>query len=156
MSMRYLGRSEDRLELLFQDTQLRTRFMISRTLRVHVGSQSDHNDLKPKSPYTPKKKTARQPEVEVVPGEPAPSLNAIPYVGKLPLALIPSLVARTLSSGSKKEIIERMQKVYLPRVLDSAGYGKHFKHLLWAEEFQMECAFYFLCPFEANSNCNDF
>ncbi|KAK1226913.1 hypothetical protein PQX77_010082 [Marasmius sp. AFHP31] len=138
MTAKYYGRTEDRLDLTFHDLQLRTRFIISRTLRVHVGSQSDQNDLKPKTPYKPRKRSARQPEVEVVPGEPAPSLQAIPYVGKLPQAPIPSHVARTLSSGSTKEIIERMQKVYLPRVLDSAGYGKHFKHLLWAEEHQME------------------
>ncbi|KAL0572130.1 hypothetical protein V5O48_009828 [Marasmius crinis-equi] len=138
MTTKYYGRAEDRLELVFQDTRLRTQFMIARTLRVHVGSQSDHNDLKPRSPYTPKKRTARQPETEVVPGELAPSMQAIPYIGKLPPALIPSLVVRTLSSGTTKEIIARMQKVYLPQLLNSDGYGKHFKHLLWAEEFQME------------------
>ncbi|KAK1217312.1 hypothetical protein PQX77_020052 [Marasmius sp. AFHP31] len=138
MTAKYYGRTEDRLDLTFQDLQLRTRSMISWTLRVHVGSQSDQNDLKPKTPYKPRKRSARQTEVEVVPGEPAPSLQAIPYVGKLPPAPIPSHVARTLSSGSTKEVIDRMQKVYLPRVLDSAGYGKHFKHLLWAEEHQME------------------
>ncbi|KAF9067041.1 P-loop containing nucleoside triphosphate hydrolase protein [Rhodocollybia butyracea] len=31
-----------------------------------------------------------------------------------------------------------MQRMYIPQVLTSTTYAKHFKHLIWAEEFQMD------------------
>ncbi|KAJ8087594.1 hypothetical protein PM082_006427 [Marasmius tenuissimus] len=139
VSTRHYGHAEDRLELTFEDTQSRKQFVIVRTLDLHVGSQEDQDELKPKVPYTPRERNAvRQPEIEVIPGELPPPLNAIPYVGHLPFSEIPSNLVGDLSSGSTSEIVGRMQMLYLPAVFDSTGYGQHFKHLLWAEEFQME------------------
>ncbi|KAL0066361.1 hypothetical protein AAF712_006620 [Marasmius tenuissimus] len=140
MTTKHYGRAEDRLELTFNSAQLRTQFVIARKLRVHVGSQSDQIDLQPKIPYSQKKKfSKRQPVTQIVPGEPAPSLNAIPYVGKLPHASIPKPLIDILESGgTTREIIEQMQLMELPREFDTAGYSKYFKHLLWAEEYQMD------------------
>ncbi|KAI3612884.1 rna helicase [Moniliophthora roreri] len=136
----FFGRHEDRLELVFEDLQLKKRFIIARTLRVIVGSKDDHNNLRPKVPYVPRKRSAinRQPEYEVVEGEMPPSTKAIPYIGALPQSKIPGFLERSLGNGNVKEVVDHLQKVYLPRVLNGETYGKHFKHLLWAEEFQME------------------
>ncbi|KAK1226927.1 hypothetical protein PQX77_010098 [Marasmius sp. AFHP31] len=140
MTTKNYGIAEDRLELIFQDTQLHTCFLICRTLRVHVGSQSDHNELEPATPYVPKpkKRSARQPEKEVVHGELAPSLRAIPYVRKLPMAFMTYRLVRSLALGNSAQVVEALRKHHLPKAFDSVGYADHFRHLLWAEEFQME------------------
>jgi len=136
----YIGRYEDRAEFLFEDLQLKKRFLISRTLRAIVGNKADHQLLRPKAPYVPRERVARQPEVTVVEGVDPPSLKVIPYVFKLPKANIPKSLLSTLSScGSFSEGIKRVKNVFLPSSLDSDTYARHFKHLLWVEEFQMEC-----------------
>ncbi|THV07182.1 RNA helicase [Dendrothele bispora CBS 962.96] len=138
MKSKYLGRSEDRLEMTFEDTKMRTQFMIVRILRVTVGSKSDQETLKPKVPYTPRKRVERPPESSVVQGEPAPALNAIPYQGKLTFAVIPKYLAEHLQTGTTAEIIENLRNLHLPAVVDSQTYSRHFKCLFWAEEVQME------------------
>ncbi|KAL0066331.1 hypothetical protein AAF712_006589 [Marasmius tenuissimus] len=139
MTTNHYGRAEDRLELTFKSPHIRSHFVIARKLRVHVGSQTDQSDLQPKVPYTPKDISAiRHPETEIVPGEPVPLLTVIPYVGRLAHASIPKPLASILESGgTTREIIAQMELTHLPRVFDSAGYDKFFKHLIWAEEYQM-------------------
>ncbi|KAJ6572162.1 P-loop containing nucleoside triphosphate hydrolase protein [Mycena capillaripes] len=132
------GRAEDRLEILFEDVQLRKRFIIARILRVTVGNRSDHESLRPIAPYVPRKRTARQPETNIVEGILPPSLKAVPYVGSLPQAPIPSHLASTLATGNTVNIVANVRRLYLPPVLDSSTYARHFKHLIWIEEFRME------------------
>ncbi|KAJ7323066.1 P-loop containing nucleoside triphosphate hydrolase protein [Mycena albidolilacea] len=132
------GRAEDRLEILFEDLQLRKRFIIARILRVIVGNRSDHETLRPVAPYKPRKRTARQPETDVVEGIHPPSLKAVPYVVALPKALIPANLASALSTGSTKSIVDKIRSLFLPSVLDSDTYARHFKTLVWSEEFRME------------------
>ncbi|KAJ7636873.1 P-loop containing nucleoside triphosphate hydrolase protein [Roridomyces roridus] len=135
----YNGRVEDRLEILFEDLQLRKRFIIARTLHVVVGNRADHEAMRPIAPYVPRKRNAAQPELDVVEGVAPPSLKAIPYVGKLPKAPIPAGLAATLSfNGPTASIIGDLRPQYLPYVLDSKTYARHFKHLLWIEEYRME------------------
>ncbi|KIK60715.1 hypothetical protein GYMLUDRAFT_261292 [Collybiopsis luxurians FD-317 M1] len=138
VSQAHLGRAEDRLELLFEDVKLQSRFMITRPVLVIVGSQADHKLLKPKVPYVPRKRTEKQPETNIIEGEAPPSTKAIPYVGKLPLARIPKDLADTLGTGSMKEILNLVRRLYLPPVLNSESYSGHFRHLLWMEEFQRD------------------
>ncbi|KAK7042905.1 hypothetical protein VNI00_008640 [Paramarasmius palmivorus] len=139
MQQTFFGRSQDRLELTFEDEQLNSRFIITRELKVIVGSKSDHKALRPQMPYVPRKRSEnRQPETLVIPGEIPPSTKAIPYVGVLPQARIPENLPRTLSTGTVSEIVDRLQKVYIPQHLSGETYGKLFKHVLWAEEFQAE------------------
>ncbi|KAF8217659.1 P-loop containing nucleoside triphosphate hydrolase protein [Mycena galopus ATCC 62051] len=132
------GRAENRLEILFEDLQLRQRFIIARILRVVVGNREDHHNLRPVAPYKPRKRTARQPETKVVEGIPPPSLKAIPYVVPLPKAPIPTNLASALSTGNTTTIVANVRRLFLPHVLDSNTYALHFKHLLWIEEFRME------------------
>jgi helicase MOV-10 len=134
----HIGRYEDRIEFTFEDNQLRKEFLISRSLRAIVGSKADHQLLQPKAPYVPKERLVRQPELTIVEGVAPPSLKAIPYVFKLPQANIPKLLLATLANGSVSETVKRVRKVFLPSVLDSETYARHFKHLLWIEEFRME------------------
>ncbi|KAK7439801.1 hypothetical protein VKT23_017376 [Stygiomarasmius scandens] len=134
----YIGRSEDRLEMVFEDMRMNKQFMITRTLRVTIGSKADHELLKPRTPYIPRQRTERPRESQVIEGEPAPALNAIPYKGRLTLAPIPKYLSELLETGSTKDIIQNLRNLYLPAVVNSETYSRHFKHLLWTEEFQME------------------
>jgi helicase MOV-10 len=136
----HVGRYEDRVELLFKDLQLNKHFLISRTFRAIVGNKADYHLLQPKAPYVPRERLARQPEVTVVAGVDPPSLKGVPYVFKLPKARIPkSLLSALGSTRSPFEGVKRMKNVFLPSTLNSDTYARHFKHLLWIEEFQMEC-----------------
>ncbi|KII91294.1 hypothetical protein PLICRDRAFT_105552 [Plicaturopsis crispa FD-325 SS-3] len=133
-----IGRYDDRLEIVFEDLQLKQKFIIVRPLVAIVGSKADHELLRPKAPYVPRARVARADETDVIPGEAPPALRAIPYVGKLPLANIPPNFAVALDTGSLKEQIERVRASFLPAVLQSATHGRHFKYLLWAEEHRMK------------------
>ncbi|KAJ7931319.1 RNA helicase [Mycena leptocephala] len=147
------GRAEDRLEILFEDVQLRKRFIIARILRVIVGNRGDHEILRPIAPYVPRKRTsARQPETTIIEGVRPPSSNAVPYVVPLPEAAIPSNLASTLSTGNTMSIVTNIRRLYLPPVLDSKTYARHFKHLLWIEEFRMKSGFLWLTTNNAQSH----
>ncbi|KAJ3568894.1 hypothetical protein NP233_g5410 [Leucocoprinus birnbaumii] len=136
----YIGRYQDRLEFQFEDQQLRKAFIISRTVRAIIGDRTVHEQLKARAPYVPRIRTRREPETKVIEGIAPPSLNAIPYVVKLPRAMIPSqlLSTLTLSSQPSHETIESIKRGFLPRLLDSDTHGRHFKNLLWIEEHKME------------------
>jgi len=138
----YAGRCQDRIELLFEDKQLQTRFLITRPLLGVVGDKADYELLKPTAPYVPRNKSKRQSETKVVEGVMPPSLNAIPYVGKLPHAPIPPQLISTLSTGSAAHILSRVKTVFLPPTFDSQSYARHFKYLLWIEEHRAEHVFF--------------
>lgn len=134
----YSGRAENRLEILFEDTQLKKRFIIARVLYANVGNRADHELLRPIAPYVPRKRTTRQPETSIVEGVLPPALKAVPYVVPLPKAPIPNNLAGALSTGSTPNIVANVRRLYLPPILDSNSYARHFKHLLWTEEFRMD------------------
>ncbi|KAG6853379.1 hypothetical protein C0991_004840 [Blastosporella zonata] len=138
LTQTYIGRCQDRAEFLLEDTQLRTRFVIVRELQGIVGNEVDHAKLRPIAPYVPRPKIARELELDVVKGVRPPSMNAVPYVLPLPRALIPGSLATTLSTGSAEAKLARIRSVFLPKEFNSLGYNRHFKHLLWIEEHQME------------------
>lgn len=140
-SQEFIGRYQDRIEIHFKDQQLNKEFIISRTARAIVGDRNAHEELKARVPYVPRVRNKnREPETKIVEGEAAPSLNAIPYVTKLPKASIPAHLLSTLnaSSRSSKENVDSIQKGFLPKVLSSETHGRHFKNLIWVEEQQME------------------
>ncbi|KAJ7222058.1 hypothetical protein B0H12DRAFT_1241110 [Mycena haematopus] len=115
------GRAENRLEILFEDLQLRKRFIIARILRVVVGDRSDHESLRPIALYKPRKRTARQPETNVVEGILPPSLKAVPYVVQLPKAPIPANLASALLIGSTTNIVANIRRLFLPHFLGNQG-----------------------------------
>lgn len=134
-----IGRYEERVEFIFQDTQLQKRFIISRTLKAIVGNKADHEALRPVIPYVARKRGNRQREDKVVEGVAPPSLKAIPYVGKLPMAPVPLPLMNLLRGpGRVEEKIDDVKTMFIPRQLNVETYGRHFKHLLWIEEIKME------------------
>ncbi|PFH46787.1 hypothetical protein AMATHDRAFT_7405 [Amanita thiersii Skay4041] len=135
----HIGRYEDRLELMLEDVQLKRQFMISRSVRAIIGNKADHENLKAKAPYVPQKRTDRKLEKTVVEGVRPPSLNAIPYVGKLPRALIPRALSDVLGSKDNYgDTIKRIHRLFMPAILDSDSFGRHWRTLLWIEEQKME------------------
>ncbi|KAF8869388.1 P-loop containing nucleoside triphosphate hydrolase protein [Infundibulicybe gibba] len=135
----YIGRYEDRLEVVFEDIALKKRFMISRPLRAIVGNPEDHEALKPRAPYVPRSRTVREAETDVIEGVPPPSMEGIRYINRLPLAIIPTDLSSLLSNNSSlSETIRKMRRLYLPSSLNGDTYGRHFKHLIWAEEYKMD------------------
>ncbi|RXW14391.1 hypothetical protein EST38_g11467 [Candolleomyces aberdarensis] len=138
-TQRYIGRYDDRIEFIFEDTLLRKKFVISRQLQVVIGSEADHAVLRPVAPYVPRERKARTPETTVVPGIAPSATNAIPYVVKLPRAPIPKHLLDLLS-GSKplREQIADVQRLYITGPLSTRTYARRFKHLLWIEEHRTE------------------
>ena len=135
----YIGRYRDRLELIFEDTQLKKRFIITRALKAIVGNKAEHKELRPKAPYVPRSRSNRTPVLEVIEGVKPPATSVIPYVVPLPKAPIPTRVRNILSSrDSVAKITGQIRNTFIPQVLDSSTYGQHYKHLLWIEEYKME------------------
>jgi len=139
-TQQYIGRYQDRLELQFYDEHLKKGFIIARTLRATIGDPVAHEQLKARIPYVPRVRTRREPETKVTEGIAPPSLNAIPYVKKLPRASISAQLLATLnlSSHPTQETLNSVKRGYLPNVLNSETHSRHFKTLLWIEEHQME------------------
>jgi helicase MOV-10 len=135
---KHIGRYQDRIEMLFEDIQLDKQFIISKPLSAVVGSKADHEALKPIAPYIVQPRTTREPGLRVIEGVAPPSAQAVPYIGKLPLALIPPHLLSTLSSGTTGDIITRVQRTFLPRQFNSETYARFFKYLLWIEEYRSE------------------
>jgi helicase MOV-10 len=137
----HIGRYEDRLELVFEDIQIKKRFFIARTLKAIVGNKADHEALQPKAPYVPRTRSRRNviAEKDIVEGVKPPALNAIRYVVVLPKAKIPTHLHNILAgSETTAKVTATVRKVFMPQVFNSDTYGRHFKHLLWAEEFKSE------------------
>ena len=132
------GRYEDRVEILFEDQALLQRFVIVRPIKVIVGDKADHELLRPTAPYVPRKRTDRAPEINVLLGPTPPALEAIKYVVKLGKAEIPKRLATALSSGSNADILGQVRRMFLPGTWDLSSYGRHFKYLIWVEEYKME------------------
>ncbi|KDR68388.1 hypothetical protein GALMADRAFT_78731 [Galerina marginata CBS 339.88] len=135
----YIGRYEDRLELIFEDTRLKKRFVIVRTLKAIVGNKAEHEAMRPKAPYVPRTRSTRKRILEVVEGIRPPALTAVRYVVPLPKANMPTQLQFVLAgSESTSRCTSHIRKVFLPASLTSNTYGRHFKLLLWIEEFKME------------------
>jgi len=140
-----IGRYEERVEFIFEDTQLK-KFIIIRTLKVVVGNQAEHQALMPSAPYVPRVRITRQPMREIIEGIKPPALHAIPYIGGLPKAEIPARLVSTLSgSQATANTVAQVRNIFLPASLDTDTYGRYFKHLLWVEEYKMECVSKLLC-----------
>ena len=136
----YIGRYQDRLELIFEDQQLKKKFIITRALKATVGKKDEHEALQPISPFNPRSMSKRIPILKIVEGIKPPSNSAIPYVRKLPKANIPTRLEETIlsSKDSVAKLTARVKSVFMPQEFDSKSYGQHFKYLLWIEEIRAE------------------
>jgi helicase MOV-10 len=126
------------MEIIFEDQKLGQQFAIVRPVRVIVGRKEDHELLRPTAPFVPRKRTAREPETEIFEGVPPPALKAIKYVVALDKAEIPKNLSDALSTGSTSDVVGRVRRMFLPQAWGSSTYGRHFKYLIWIEEYRME------------------
>ena len=139
----HIGRYEDRLELVFEDVQLKKRFTISRAVSAIVGNKDDHEALKPKEPYIPNIRAGRSPMTNVIEGVAPPAVTAIKYIGRLLDARIPrGLLSVLLGPEGVRRQILHIQRAFLPSNVNGDTYGRLFKQLLWIEEFKMEYVFF--------------
>ncbi|KAJ3561909.1 hypothetical protein NP233_g9903 [Leucocoprinus birnbaumii] len=136
----FIGHYQDRVEIRFEDVTSKKQFIISRTVKAAVGDPSMYNELKPREPYVPRVPVTREPELKVVEGVKPPSQTAIPYVSRLPEAPMPKRLvsALTTSSAASRENVQAIQSAFLPSSFDAESHGRHFKTMLWIEEFRME------------------
>lgn len=141
----HAGRADDRLDLVFEDLSLRTQFLIARPIHLIVGSKADYKALKSKSPYVPKERTTRHPELNIVEGVRPPALTVIPYSITLPFADIPKPLLDTISSGTVSEIKKKLRELFLPQNFDTGSYGRFFQLLLWVEEHKQSYSVFFFC-----------
>jgi helicase MOV-10 len=132
------GCYEDRVEIVFEDEKLSQRFVIVRPVRAIVGSKADHELLRPTAPFVPRKRTAREPATEIVEGVRPPALKAIRYVVILAKSEIPKNLSIVLSMRSTSDVVERVRRMFIPATWDSSTYSRHFKYLIWVEEYRME------------------
>lgn len=135
----YEGKYEDRLEIILEDLSIHQQFAIVRPLRAIVGNKTDYEQLRPKAPYVPRKRTARDPEVDIVPGVPPPATSKTKWATKLPFADIPKGLSKILYSGrSDPDVAAEVRRTRLPARLDAESYPRHLHELLWAEEYKMQ------------------
>ena len=112
--------------------------MIARQARAIVAAPG-YSDLQPKAPFVPKKRTSRNRDANVVPGDPPPALAVIRYVVTLPHNHIPDYYRKILSTGgSLFNIVRQFRTSLMPQIFQDITYGRHFKALLWAEEYRSE------------------
>jgi len=135
----YPGRYEDRLEFSFQDTILKQRFIITRTLKAIVGDKELFHELTPKSPYIPPQQGAKKEIGEFIGGVKPAALKAVQYKVKLQEAAIPKHLHDLLSSPEPiVRITKQIKDIFFPVPLSNFNYGIFFKRLLWVEEMKME------------------
>jgi helicase MOV-10 len=141
---RFNGRSSDILRLLFIDNNSKQKFIITRELRIIVGSKADHENLKASVPYQPVKRGVQHaPVKEVVEGIKPSSFFSIPYRTHLPYAEMPKDLASDLGDSTlqTQDLIQRVKNKHLPSTFNQETYGAyfgHFKTLLWVEEKRQE------------------
>ncbi|KAH6905384.1 RNA helicase [Coprinopsis sp. MPI-PUGE-AT-0042] len=134
----HIGRYSDEIELLFEDTKSKAKFVIRRRLSAIIGDKHEHETLKPRAPYVSPVKVGRDPEMHVVPGIAPPALAAVRYVVTLPLAAIPQYISAILDQDKPlRQKLAQIQKFH-PAKFNVGTYTTHFKNLLWYEEQKTE------------------
>ncbi|GJE90147.1 DEXXQ/H-box helicase domain-containing protein [Phanerochaete sordida] len=117
----HLGVYSDRIELAFEDTTVGRKFLIARQMRATVAAPG-YDELLPKVPFVPRKRSPRDHEAIVVSGDPPPAYTKVNYVVRLPTA----------------PVMDQFRSSMMPATFKASTYGGHFKALVWAEEYQAE------------------
>lgn len=122
--------------------------MIVRPLAATVGSQEDHDNLKPKAPYQRRNRGTRDPETAVVAGPPPAATKLMTkWVTKLPLAEIPKDMASILLEGDPPDkTAGNLQLTRLFARNTAETYARHYQTLLWTEEFRMQYVLFIIIP----------
>ncbi|KAJ7676479.1 P-loop containing nucleoside triphosphate hydrolase protein [Mycena rosella] len=134
------GEYEDVLELIFLDTSTRTRFLITRKLCAVVGSEADHEQLKPKSAYARRKPAPFQFDGPIVRSLRPPTWGPIKWTSRLLEFKSPELLIQAAfgaNSRSNAKTVLQAVKRFLPSVFTANTYGDHFQVMLYLEDEQM-------------------
>ena len=124
---------------MFQDPKKKWSFVIVRSVKAVVGSKADHDRLKPSAPYTRRRAPPWRKSGSYIPGVRPAAWDAIPYVRKLTQSPIPAEYEVLLGRKDPASAIAQLfRQKYLPSTLNAIVHSKHFRALLWVEEFAQE------------------
>lgn len=135
----YSGRYEDTLELAFHDVERRHRFVITRRVHAIVGSQDDHQQLKPKAPYSKKKYTPFEHTGWIVPSLRPPTWSATKWAIMLPSFNIPNDLIKAAFDRTPRAAHAAMKSL-LPQSFNQDTYGRFFQSIVYIEEEQLRSA----------------
>lgn len=131
----FAGRFEDNLELVFFEMKTKTRFVITRPIVATVGSKSDHEQLKPKTPYVRRPSTRKMFEGPVIRSLRPPVWTPAKWIGHLPEFKEPvDLIKAAFDSRGRDSF--KMVKKFMPVSFNVNTYGAYFQVMLYLEEEQ--------------------
>ncbi|CAK5272785.1 unnamed protein product [Mycena citricolor] len=138
------GAYADVLELVFHDLVANARFLIVRTLQAVVGSREDHEQLKPKAPFTRRRRGMLPPaapgadqRVIRVPRPPNWDTPNV-WVGYLPEYKPPPALVEAAFGGpdpgsNSREVLQAVRR-FLPDTFSVKTYADHFQVMLFIED----------------------
>ncbi|KAF7378134.1 RNA helicase [Mycena sanguinolenta] len=134
------GEYRDVLELVFLETLTRQRFLITRKLCAVVGSKEDHQQLKPKTPYSRPKPAPFQFDGPIVRSLRPPTWAPSNWTARLPPFDPPAdliQVAFGSHSGNNAKNVLQAVRQFLPPTFTLNTYAQHFQVMLYIEGEQM-------------------
>ncbi|KAJ7474539.1 P-loop containing nucleoside triphosphate hydrolase protein [Mycena galericulata] len=134
------GEYEDVLELIFLESSTKERFLITRKLRAVVGSEDDHEQIKPKSAYARRKLAPFQFNGPIIRSLRPPTWGPIKWASHLqefkpPKDLIQAAFGPHPRS-SAKALLQGVKR-FLPSAFTANTYREQFQVLLYIEDEQM-------------------
>lgn len=132
------GRFQDRIELVFYDTDSRRQFAIVKPISVIVGNREDYEALKPIAPYVPRIILRKEPviDINITDGERPASISSVRWVKSLPQYHIPEALKWTLDLPSMGNKIKLLKSGFILGELSPDMHTKRFHTLLYMEEHQ--------------------
>ncbi|KDQ06474.1 hypothetical protein BOTBODRAFT_247876 [Botryobasidium botryosum FD-172 SS1] len=134
--LKYRGRQghfANRVELHFQETASKKRFMITRELRAVIEPEANSAIA---TSYDGHLHHAA-PTADVLLGEPRQPLRFAPWTEYLEAYELPQLISSALSKGSLGGKIGTIQEHFMPRSLRMESYINYWQVLLHVEEHQL-------------------
>ncbi|KAF7313870.1 RNA helicase [Mycena chlorophos] len=133
------GEFKDVLELVLLNVKTRERFLITRKVLAVVGSQEDHELLKPHSEYVRRPRPIPVPFKGRIVRPPRPPTWA-PNAWKktlLPYEPPANLIQAAFETPRGRDVVKTVKQHFMPRVFDVNTYAKFFQVLLYIEDYQM-------------------
>jgi helicase MOV-10 len=141
----HVGRYTGRTVFVFEDIQSDHQFSIARSFSAVLGDRTDHDLLKPISPYVkpPRPRNEQSRPLQIVSGDRPSRFARNPYKVKLRDYRIPPLLESALTEGSLEvgAVIERLPVEYSRQTLAKACYVGVMTTQLWVEEHQASSVF---------------
>ncbi|KAJ7430120.1 P-loop containing nucleoside triphosphate hydrolase protein [Mycena galericulata] len=136
------GECEDVLELIFLESSTKERFLITRKLRAVVGSEDDHEQIKPKSAYARRKLAPFQFNGPIIRSLRPPTWGPVKWVSHLPEFKPPKDLIQAAfglpshpTRSSTKAVLQNVKR-FLPSTFMVNTYREKFQVLLYIEDEQ--------------------